>query len=350
MTRVLIIGQGIAGSVLAGTLIDAGIDVYVADQVRENSSSRVAAGLFNPITGKRLSLTWEALNSWQALYSFYPSWENKLGAHFFHEKTVFRVLQGQDQLNDWSARSAEWPYSWFLDETPLRHLSLGSAECTGLMIRKSGWLDTQHFLDSMQAYLKHKDCLYQGYCGMEAVHFEDDGSAVFAGMHFSHVIHSGGWLLEDQWVAGQLPFTPMRGEIIDVFLEGFEENYILVKNHFMLPLGAGRYRIGSTYDWRITEAITTQEGLKMLMDFASEIMGSKPELLAHRAGVRPAVKDRRPLVGKIKGDRNFYVFNGFGSKAVSLAPWLAQRFTEYLINGTELPAEAHLKRFNPIAL
>lgn len=345
MTKILIVGNGIAGAVLAAKLLDSGIAVSVYDEYIGNSSSRVAAGLFNPIAGKRLSLTWEALNSWESLYAFYPKWEKILGKQFFYEKPVFRILQGQDQLNDWSARSKEWPYSWFLDEIPLQQTRLGETQYWGLLIRKSGWLDTKVFLDSMYAYLEKQGVFWNRYLSPEELVFLEDGSVKCGAEEFSHVIHCGGWRAGDPWLQNKVPFTPMRGEIIDVAHDHFPEEYMVVKNHFLLPLGSGVFRIGSTYDWRITEAVTTEEGLETLMQFAQELMGGTPRLLAHRAGVRPAVKDRRPMIGKLGAEKNLYLFNGFGSKAVSLAPWLAEKFIAHLLKGDLLPAGADVKRF-----
>lgn len=345
MTKYLIIGHGIAGAVLAGKLMDLGKEVYVADEYRENSSSRVAAGLFNPITGKRLSLTWEAIHSWEALYAFYPAWEQKLGKKFFFEKPVIRILKGQDQLNDWTARSGEWPYRWFLDEKPIQQIQLGEALYSGLKIKRSGWLDTNTFLDAMQSYLESNGNFMAGEINLEEIQFQKDGTASYRGKQFSHVIYCGGWRPEKVWPGAQLPFTPMRGEIIDVAHNDFPEDHVLVKNHFLLPLGSGLFRIGSTYDWRITSPVTTAEGLDALWQFALEMMGAEVRMVAHRAGVRPAVKDRRPLIGKMDEQKNLYIFNGFGSKAVSLAPWLSEKLLDSINNGVALPAEANVARF-----
>ncbi|HBA65740.1 MAG TPA: FAD-dependent oxidoreductase, partial [Methylococcaceae bacterium] len=49
----LIVGQGLAGSLLAFELIQRNAQVMVVDDGRENASE-VAAGLINPVTGIRL--------------------------------------------------------------------------------------------------------------------------------------------------------------------------------------------------------------------------------------------------------------------------------------------------------
>ena len=56
-TDFLIVGQGLAGSILAYQLVESGHSVRVIDNHQHASSSVVAAGIINPITGHRLNIT-----------------------------------------------------------------------------------------------------------------------------------------------------------------------------------------------------------------------------------------------------------------------------------------------------
>lgn len=44
-------------------------------------------------------------------------------------------------------------------------------------------------------------------------------------------------------------------------------------------------------------------------------------VVEHKAGVRPSVSDRRPVLGPCKDYEQLVVFNGLGTKGVSLAPF-----------------------------
>ncbi|MGL5891495.1 MAG: amino acid oxidase, partial [Bacteroidia bacterium] len=59
-TDYLIAGQGLSGSILALTLLRAGKTVHVIDLPELSSSSRIAAGVYNPFNFKRMINTWEA--------------------------------------------------------------------------------------------------------------------------------------------------------------------------------------------------------------------------------------------------------------------------------------------------
>src|SRR5882762_9388302 len=57
-TDVLIIGQGICGTFLSWWLEQAGLSCVMIDEPRPFTASRAAAGLINPVTGRRIVTTW----------------------------------------------------------------------------------------------------------------------------------------------------------------------------------------------------------------------------------------------------------------------------------------------------
>ena len=57
-TDILIIGQGICGTFLSWYLQRAGISHVVIDHPQSNTASKVAAGIINPVTGRRIVKTW----------------------------------------------------------------------------------------------------------------------------------------------------------------------------------------------------------------------------------------------------------------------------------------------------
>jgi len=56
----LIIGQGLAGTLLTKELLAANESFLIIDAFKESTSSKVAAGMYNPISGKRMVKSWNA--------------------------------------------------------------------------------------------------------------------------------------------------------------------------------------------------------------------------------------------------------------------------------------------------
>ncbi|MFN8691857.1 MAG: FAD-dependent oxidoreductase, partial [Cyclobacteriaceae bacterium] len=107
----MVVGQGLAGSSLALHLAWAGRSVVVVDQPARNQSSSVAAGLFNPVTGKLLSKTWRADELFPYTFEFYQRAERTVGGTFFHPKPIYRPFLSIEEQNQWMSAGPEWqPY------------------------------------------------------------------------------------------------------------------------------------------------------------------------------------------------------------------------------------------------
>ncbi|MCA1759666.1 MAG: FAD-dependent oxidoreductase, partial [Bacteroidales bacterium] len=126
------------------------------------------------------------------------------------------------------------------------------------------------------------------------------------------------------------------------------ENYILNKQIFVLPVGNQRFKIGSTYDWQDLSEQPTEMGKQSIIERFEKLVTVEYSLEQHWAGIRPAVSDRRPVLGVHPKYRNLFVFNGLGTKGVMLAPYFAKEMVNRLIiENYMLNFEVDLQRFLP---
>ena len=93
----LIIGQGLAGSLLARELIAMKQRVLVVDDYHQSSSSTVAGGLINPVTGKRLTLQPGIDYLLPAAQRLYRTIEQKARRHFFYPLPMLRIFQDEEE-------------------------------------------------------------------------------------------------------------------------------------------------------------------------------------------------------------------------------------------------------------
>ena len=71
----LLIGQGLAGSALGYRLKKAGFKIKLLDQPDLNQSTKIAAGLYNPVTGRKMVKTWNADQLFPEIEPFYQELE-----------------------------------------------------------------------------------------------------------------------------------------------------------------------------------------------------------------------------------------------------------------------------------
>lgn len=74
----MIVGQGICGTVLSSSLILQGQKVLVIDDASNKAASKIASGVINPVTGRRIVKTWQIDDVMPAAVRIYQALEKKL--------------------------------------------------------------------------------------------------------------------------------------------------------------------------------------------------------------------------------------------------------------------------------
>jgi glycine/D-amino acid oxidase-like deaminating enzyme len=142
-----------------------------------------------------------------------------------------------------------------------------------------------------------------------------------------------------------LPFSLNKGEILDIETDLLANEYIYNKAVYVLGLGEKRWRIGATYNWRQVDAVISPDGRQELEIKLKNLLKLPFTVIDQKAGIRPAVRDRRPLIGRHPRHPNVNLFNGMGSKGVMMAPYLAHHFERVLSRQEELNPEVNILRY-----
>jgi glycine/D-amino acid oxidase-like deaminating enzyme len=141
---------------------------------------------------------------------------------------------------------------------------------------------------------------------------------------------------------------PAKGDVLTIFCKELSIDFILNKSVFVLPLGNHLFKVGATYDWLKLNDIPDTKAKEELIIKLNKIIPYPFQIVSHEAGVRPAVIDRRPVIGNHPEYENLIVFNGFGTKAVMLVPYFAKQLVNNLINNQTVSEEVDLNRFYSI--
>lgn len=171
----LIIGQGIAGSLLAEELLKRGKKICVVDDNHEASSSMVAAGLYNPVVFKRFAKSWRVDELLPFASATYAQFEKKLNANFHYKKNIVKIFASDDEFRLWEKRRIENKYMLPLLKCNLTlneaiHAPYGWGE-----ISQSGHVDLRLFLQLYRQYLIREKLLANEKIDYNEVKIEADG-------------------------------------------------------------------------------------------------------------------------------------------------------------------------------
>ncbi len=344
----LIIGQGLAGSLLAWELIERGERVLVIDDGHRSAASTVAAGLLNPVTGQRLVKTAGVDECLPLARERYRRLEQVLGRTLLVEKPMWRLFRSTQELDAWERRHEDPGYlsylSEHLEETALQPPFL--APLGGLVQTQTGYLDTNALLEGVRDYLLASDHYRQQEISREGIKPVGEGVS-FEGIRCRRAIYCEGYKARQNPWFDWLPFQPAKGEILSLEIEEPLPDVIINAGKWLMPRGGNNYRLGATYERQQLDEQPTEAGRKELLSSLPQLLKPLPEyrVTQHRAGVRPNTRDKQPFVGLHPKWPQLGIFNGFGSKGSLLIPWHAKRFADALLGGERLPADVDIQRY-----
>jgi len=339
----IIVGQGLAGSAIALQLMKRNRKILVIDRMRENSSSRIAVGLFNPITGRNLVKTWMADELFPYLHAFYCEAELLTKNRFFYPTSLYRPFGTIEEQNEWMAKSADPIYEGYLANIFLKpSYPFVKDPFGGLLLNRCGYLDTIQYLESVRSLIKTKGMVLDETFNDEylvvaenSVRYKDfEAPRVI----FCQGIESNKWF---NWV----PILPLKGETIRIQTDR-PENIILNRGVYAVPVNQhGAWRVGATYSLTDKTQGITDVARAELTAKMEELTSFNYKVTGQEWGIRPTTHDRKPVLGRHPEHAALYIFNGMGPKGVSLAPYFSHILIQSIENHSTLNKDVDIERY-----
>lgn len=345
MIDYLIVGSGLAGIAFAETALQNNKTILVIDNHSQNSS-KIAGGLYNPVILKRFSEVWQAQEQLLLADQFYKTIEDKLNIEIDFKVPILRKFFSIEEQNNWFAASDK------PNLTPFLSLNLVSKKYIGIdspfgygKVLQTGYLDTATLLKNYEKYLRYNNLFMEDtfdYNQLEST----VACITYKDILAKHIIFAEGFGLHANPFFNYLPLDGTKGELFIIKAPELALDVIVNTSVFILPLGNDLFKVGATYNWQDKTDLPTEAGKLELIDRISEILNCKFEIIEHFAGVRPTVKDRRPLLGTHNTHLNMHMLNGLGTRGVMLGPAMALALFENIESNTPLSREIDIKRFD----
>ena len=202
----------------------------------------------------------------------------------------------------------------------------------GVIWKGGGRLDTQRYLEASKGYFREAGFFAVEEVDLDAADPEAEVTVLCAG---AAGLGSGPF--------GFLPQRRAKGELLTVRILGFPEARIVSRNGWLVPLGGALFRAGTTYNWSDLTDCITNAGRAQIEELIRSFTSLPYEVVEHVAGVRPIVRQSRPVIGRHPERDELAILNGLGSKGVLYAPGAAERLASHLCDGTEIEEELNVR-------
>jgi len=344
----LIIGQGLAGSLLAWRLIKQGKKVLVIDSCFQQTTSRTAAGLINPVTGKRLVKSGDIARYLAEVKKLYSDLSFSFAKEFLFEKQQLKLFQTKDDVLQWQKRKNDEGYTAYLGEQfqGIDNSFLKAGSLGGFEQKQCSYLDTVSLLDKLRLFLIKKDSFVKANVDFKDLNIRSD-FVEWQGYQAEKAVFCDGYHLQNNPWFSWLPLQPVQGEIITLETDQILPEEIIQFGKWLLPLTKNQFKLGATWQWKPLDGMATEKSFNELTKACyaefPQLNGAK--VIEKKVGIRPATKDKNPFIGQHPELPQLMVFNGFGSKGSLLIPWYSECFAQYLLKGEALPNHVDIKRY-----
>lgn len=339
----LIIGQGLCGSILADKLIQRGRSVAIIDNGRLTSSSIIAAGIMNPITGRRFVKSWMYDEISVSAINYYRSRYDNLNV--LRSLPIYRILKNSGEENDWLGRSEQIGWASYMDHLEEQTVQGLKVMCTSIGLIKAHTIQINLILDKIK-----NDIISNEIYLVENFEFEElrrvDKFWNYKSISASKIVFCEGSHISSNPYFDYLPMVPAKGELLVIKSEHLSDDKIIKTDLMIVPLHDDYFWVGATYQWDFNHDLPSENQYNTLLDRLNNLLDHPFKIIHHSAAIRPTVKDRRPLLGCHQAYKDLYLFNGVGTKGTSLAPYFADHLISYIEEGQGLIPEVNINRFN----
>lgn len=343
-TDYIIVGSGLAGIAFAETVLQNGKSFVVFDNHSQNST-QIAGGLYNPVILKRFSEVWNAKYQLELADIFYRRIEAKLGISIDFKTPIYRKFFSVEEQNNWFAASDKPNLSPFLSTTVVhkKYKAIEAPFGYGEVLH-TGYVETETLLKHYHNYLKNESKLFEEAFDYGKLQLTAN-QVGYENLSAEHIVFAEGYGMYQNPFFNYLPLDGTKGELLLIKAPDLDIDIIVNTSVFILPLGNNLFKVGATYNWEDKTNLPTEEGKNELIAKLREIITCDFEIIEHWAGVRPTVKDRRPLLGTHHIHKNVHILNGLGTRGVMLAPSMALDLFEYIENQKPLDNTIDIRRF-----
>lgn len=341
----LIVGQGLAGTILATEIKSRGQTFKIVDSGYQKGSTYVAAGVINPLVLKRLTKSWRAKEFIKYNEDFYKRLNQFYGKKIHIKNKLFKLINSDDEQLFWSKRFKEEDVSFFINEqldSSISHENKWSTSFHKGEVQHTSWVNLKLLLHQYRTV--HQDHIIEDQFDFNDLQVTEQ-IVTYKTIKAKSIVFCDGAKIKDNPFFSYIPMGFNKGELITIESKDLDIKDMFKKKVFILPFEKNIYKVGATFEWKWESNSPSEKKKKELIEDLNQLINVPYRVIKHEAGIRPSVKDRRPLLGAHPTQKNTYIFNGLGSRGCLMAPLLSKELIDFIEYGKALHQESDIQRF-----
>lgn len=341
----IVVGCGLAGIAFCEQLRKHNKSFVVFDDSSQQSSL-VAAGMYNPVILKRFSEVWMADEQLHIAKPFYNNLESLLHVQLDYKFRLLRRFSSIEEQNMWFSAMDKPKLEPFLSGDLIKSTNANIDAPFGFgEVLHAGRIDTNTLIQNYLSFLVGNRLLKRVKFNHESLDIHDS-YIKYEDILTNHVVFCEGFGMRRNPLFNQLPLNGTKGEVLLIEAPSLKIDFAIKSSVFVIPEGDNLYSVGATYNWEDKTNSITENAKEELIEKLSSFLLCDFKVVSQVAGIRPTVKDRRPLVGSHAKHTHIHIMNGLGTRGVMIAPYIAEELFNNIEFGKSLNPEIDITRFS----
>ena len=341
----LIVGQGICGTFLSWYLQKSNRSFLVIDDARPNTASRIAAGIINPVTGRRIVKTWMIDEVMPFAENAYNELGLELNVKAIEQKNIVDFFPTPQMRIAFHQRYADDPQYLSIPANQAKWSEYFNSDF-GFGEISPCWL--VNIADVLSGYrLRLLDQLHEERFDFDLLSF-DERQVRYKDITAKSIIFCEGSAGAGNPYFDRLPFASNKGEVLWIECKDLPCTRIYKSGMNVVPWKEDIFWVGSSYQWEFENDLPSESFRERTIANLERWLKLPFKVIDHKASIRPATVERRPFAGFHPVYKNLGIFNGMGTKGCSLSPFFAKKFVQTIVDGTAIQPDVDVARFRNI--
>lgn len=315
---ILIIGQGIAGTLLSFELFNAGIPFHVIDEVNPAVASWASGAALNPYSGRTIKGVSRRNQMYQVARDKYQQIETLIGSKIVHPAPLL-VFDAEDTGNPTAV--------------PETILAAFRQQSNVALFEEVALVDNARLLKAWREFLDRHQYITNALFDLGQLSYQDS-TVQYRDKQYSKIIFCTGVAAHDSPLFSRLRFTENRGDVLLIQSVQLDRNYIYQKDKLrLLPRPDHTFWCGSNYLWAYDDMVPNQEWAAQTVAQLKDWLQVDFIVKDHFCAKRPTTAGQIPFIGWHPLFPDIGICNGLGTKGFSAGPLWIENFVQESILG-----------------
>lgn len=338
----LIIGFGIAGAAVAHKCLKENKSFLIIDD-NKISASKISAGMFTPIRGKRFVLQDNYNVYFDVALNFYNDCQLNIGDFSIVRKNTERFFNSIEEKHFFLEKYRKHAGVFKLNDSQM--IDFLNYDSGSVFFKKSGYLDVKRYLELSLLYFNKNNRVRIADFDYDRIKFSKD-CVEYGGICAKSLIFTEGFRAIKNPFFKFLPFQNAKSEVLIIECEEFNFDHVINAGVWIKPIdkNVSLYLVGATHSWHEFSLLTTKRAREELINKLNHLIHVPFKVVDQRAAVKPILKDRKLVWGALP-EMPVSILNGLGSSGVLKAPYYANKLVDSIIINKFDIDDMHVERF-----